>query len=228
MGGSASILSKQNTGDLSPKRQSSKDLNLCSTKATVNIQDEARSFKSKIGAIRLLLRNETSREGFLSLLEKEGKKEYAEYFYLTQNLRKEVMNIGKSALLDSLVLYQPCGSVMFRNTIDMRKVLNISIKEILLPLQTISYDESASQRSWLKVISLVEDNLLSQLFVEFGMFVETEEFQSSKSGRFVENSFSFSALDPQLTDMDAALPFDMTSLRQASIPNFAPSLATGH
>jgi hypothetical protein len=188
---------------------------------SLNVQDEARSFRANIGAVRLILRNEATRESFNKLLESKGKQDYANKFYLLDVMRKEIFEKASASKLDDpLLSYQIPGHLYFISSSDL--TVKNSIQHILNSIHKLSSGNSVSHRHWLKTIAFVQDQLISYLFEEFEALLLSKEFQSAKTAKNTENSF--------FVESDATLQSpseELITLRQVSFPSI-PIPNMGH
>jgi hypothetical protein len=138
-----------------------------------NNQDEARSYRSKIGAIKLILKNEEHREPFAELVESRGHGAILNTYVLLETLRRDVFEASKSHHLNEHVHIE----------VPLALAPHMCSKEIsslLEPLYAQVNDPEATYRLWIKTIGRVQESLLALLFEEFETFKQHEAFQSVK------------------------------------------------
>jgi len=162
-----------------------------SKKDKLTVQDEARVFKSKLGAVRLILRNETSRVMFLKLLEVNSKQDYALKFSLLDVMRKEILDTAKSRSLDDVNNDYEVPVHLYSISSPNVNVKTM-IQKLLHPIHQLSQNQHTTNRMWLKQISKVQDELLSQLFGEFEQLMVSESFQSARTIDNISRSYSCS------------------------------------
>lgn len=138
-----------------------------------NNQDDARSYRSKIGAIKLILKNDEHREPFTELVESHAHGAILSTYLLLESLRKEVFEASKSHHLNEHV-HLEVPLTLAPHTCSKE------IAHLLEPLYTQVNDPSATYRLWIKTIGRVQESLLSLLFAEFEIYKEQESFQSMK------------------------------------------------
>lgn len=187
----------------------------------LNVQDEARSFRANIGAVRLILRNEATRDLFNKLLESKGKQDYSNKFYLLEVMRKEIFEKARATKLDDLLnSYEVPGHLYFISSSDI--TVKNSIQHILNSIHKLNTGNPVSHRQWLKSIAFVQDQLVSCLFDEFEVLLLSKEFQSAKTARNTENSLFIES------DVTLQSPSEeMITLRQVSFPSI-PLPNMGH
>lgn len=145
------------------------------------IQDEARSYRSKVGAMRLVLKNEKTRDVFKKFIEKEGNEdgrtEFVTYFEILDELKplpkeEQVVRLKK---LMSLTPALPDATAV---PIDV-KMIHSTLWSCLRPLRPLKLD-TATQVELMKAIGNTQDLLLSPVTPEFEKFMESAEFIECK------------------------------------------------
>jgi hypothetical protein len=134
-----------------------------------NIQDNARSYKSKIGGMRIILRNRMHHEDFVKFLKKRGKQRYIECY---QELLKVKQHTDVETLLREIsklfLKYPTEGMFIWDKNI-------LVIGTCLEPLR-FNKDEELTTAAIIKNILWVEETLLSKVTLDFEEFISTREF----------------------------------------------------
>lgn len=141
-----------------------------------NVQDEARSFASKLGAMKILLKGPITQKSFLAFCDKLGKAEYMRYFEELEKFKtlkiEDANDKLKKLLPDSAVSmdqYAPVeGEDKHKNAI-----------QCLEPLHRLKY-KTFTQIELIRALGRSQDNLLTSLIGEFEEYLTTEECAKAK------------------------------------------------
>lgn len=143
------------------------------------IQDEARSYRSKVGAGKLVLKNETIRSAFKKFIETEGngdgRTEFITYFEAMEQMKplaKEEQVLRVRKILE-LTLTPPQTTDEERTT--TRNQLNSILYASLRPLRPLKLDK-ATPVEISKAINATQDLLIAAVTPEFERFIASEEF----------------------------------------------------
>jgi hypothetical protein len=143
-----------------------------------NLQDNARSYKSKIGGMRLILRNQTLQNDFTRFLARKGKKKfiicYLECLRIKQIKEMDQLVSEINKLIDT---YPSEGWFIWDKSI-------ITIGQCLQPIK-FSKDDELSIPMILKNLQWVEESLLSNVTPELEEFIQSPEFAKHSSMREV-------------------------------------------
>jgi hypothetical protein len=130
-----------------------------------NLQDNARSYKSKIGGMRLILRNQTLQNDFTRFLARKGKKKfiicYLECLRIKQIKEMDQLVSEINKLIDT---YPNEGWFILDKSI-------ITISQCLQPIK-FSKDDELSIPMILKNLQWVEESLLSNVTPELEEFIQ--------------------------------------------------------
>lgn len=173
------------------------------------IQDEARSYRSKVGAMRLVLKNEMTREVFKKFIENEGNQdgrtEFVTYFEILDELKpmpqsEQVVRLKK---LMSLTPAQPDATFVPNDG----KMIHSTLWSCLRPLRPLKLD-TATQIELMKAIGNTQDLLLSPVTPEFERFMESAEFVECKKESLntqQKNKSSSKAISPRQANINKKL-----------------------
>lgn len=151
------------------------------------IQDEARSYRSKVGAARLVLKNEMTRAEFKKFIEKEGgneagRTEFVTYFETLDQL-KMLPREEQIARLKKLLTLTPAPS---DGGAKNNNQINSTLWSCLRPLRALALDK-ATQLEITKAVGSTQDMLLSPVTPEFERFMESPEFAECKRNNLENN-----------------------------------------
>lgn len=165
-----------------------------------NLQDEARSYRSKLGAIRIILRNEESKKALLKYTEGKGKVEYVKYFQDLDELKARPTEEVRLHL--KKYIQEPANTDEILNTMSSKKQHRFSGKQHVIdinnhdknmveamclgPIRQLHLDTDAHVQI-LKAINITQDLLLSQIAVEFEMFMNSKEYKESNKRSQLDN-----------------------------------------
>lgn len=156
------------------------------------IQDEARSYRSKVGAGKLVLKNEAVRTEFRKFVEKEsgeeeGRTEFVTYFETIEQMKplpreEQVIRIRK---LLELTIAPPDSSFRGNNKKDRNQVSTV-LFSCLRPLRPLKL-EKATSIEIAKALNATQDLLVSAVTPEFEKFMDSDEFAELKKNNLEVN-----------------------------------------
>jgi hypothetical protein len=139
-----------------------------------NVQDEARSFSSKLGAMRIILKSPISQKAFLSFCDRKGRAEYMRYFEELEkykSLKVEDANEKLKKLIPMVVSVDEFD-------IDIEGKTKTAI-QCLEPLNKLKV-KHFTQIELIRAVQRSQDNLLTSLINEFEEYLTTEECAKAK------------------------------------------------
>jgi hypothetical protein len=149
------------------------------------IQDEARSYKSKVGAGKLVLKNEAVRVEFRKFIEKEGdekgRTEFVTYFETLEQMKplpreEQVLRIRKLLEL----------TVSSGDNNNNRSQIASTLFSCLRPLRPLKLDK-ATHIEIAKALNATQDLLVSAVTPEFEKFMDSKEFAELKRNNLENN-----------------------------------------
>ena len=164
--------------------------------STRNMQEEANSFRSKTGTLKMLIRNKNSRKAFFNFIEKtqKGKEELLDYFLYIESIKKSKDKImGVEGQRDQFVAivaqYEKKSSgkecdtpevIIFNSTHTWRDLKTLPVDELLKHMSR-SQDEVL-----IAITPMFESFLLSNYYKEFDKNEMANERRSYVSSVHVE------------------------------------------
>lgn len=149
-----------------------------------NIQDEARSYRSKIGANRIILKNEHTRRVFVKYCEAKHKSEYVQYFHELDEIKTLPLDELKRKIKELFVAVD-ANNALFK---EKQKLHNSGSPEegdsdiivCLRQLRTMNL-ENATFPQIMKVMNSTQDLLLSRVAKDFEEFLKSPQFQECRN-----------------------------------------------
>jgi hypothetical protein len=150
------------------------------------IQDEARSYRSKVGAMRLFLKNESTRQTFKKFIEEQCNEdptvkrvEFISYFEFLEQMKPlpQHEQISRLKTLLSMTPIQQNEDITLTKRTENR--INSTIWSCLRPLRPLKLD-STTLPELVKAINATQDLLLSPVCPEFERFMDSDEFEECK------------------------------------------------
>lgn len=204
MGCSASV-SSEAAGGYRPPKKSIFPFSSCFTEVKTHgppqkergIQDEAYSFRSKIGASRIILKNMQSRQVFIRFCQERGKAEYAQIFHDLDELKSlplQTLIPQLKLLLRNAIKFQQTNSSSNNSdsaTVSVRSIRNSKSQDqteikaeeeetdigvCLHSLKTLDFDKLTLPVA-LKQINRTQDLILSRVYAEFDEFLKSKELK---------------------------------------------------
>jgi hypothetical protein len=134
-----------------------------------NIIDNARSYKSKIGGMKLVLRNNLHRRDLIKFLQKRGKNRYIEAYDELVKLRTiPDVAVVMEEIKKMHAKYPVKGLFVWDKT-------TIAIGTCLEPIR-FGEDESLNLPSIMKNIQWAEESVLAGITAEFEEFIQSQAF----------------------------------------------------
>ena len=155
-----------------------KALNGKGMEKTNSIQDDARSFRSKSGAIKMLIRSEESRQAFRSYILKtltRGEVEYLDYFLAVEAIKKG--GLDKQAMHKS---FRAIIKLYEIKATETKHPVVMSIYETTHSWQGI---DTLNEAELLKLMNRSQDDILSILTPNFEKFIESKLYQEYNKGQ---------------------------------------------
>jgi hypothetical protein len=145
-----------------------------------NIQDEARSYKSKVGAMRIILKNIHSRRALIKYLENYQKAEFVKCFQELEEARlvKED-KIFRNELKKVVMNYKSIMEVAEEKNLDSSSI-EFALWDCFGPLRHTDVDTSTILQLN-KFVHIAEDSLLSQVCTLFEEFLDSKEYEDCKN-----------------------------------------------
>ena len=148
------------------------------TENNMSVQDEARSFRSKVDAIRFILRNVLSRHAFKLYLEKNTGVEYL-LCYIDLEEIKSLGNDTMIALTTYMLSKYKAMNEASENSKDPKAVISQIIWEKLRRLRDIDLQQTPYQKL-VSVIINVQNQFLTELTDEFQGFLKSNDYKEWK------------------------------------------------
>lgn len=143
------------------------------------IQDEARSYRSKVGAGKLVLKNEVVRVAFKKFIEKEckddGRTEFVTYFETIEQM-KQLSRDEQTVRIRKILELTSTSS---QSSNQDRNQISSTLCASLRHLRALKL-EKATQVEIMKAINATQDLLIAAVTPEFEKFMESEEFAELK------------------------------------------------
>lgn len=157
-----------------------------------NMQEEANSFRSKSGTIKMLIKNKNSRKAFFTFLEKTqpGKEEMLDYFLFIESIKKSNLKSSTSSnsneeiqkqFIDVIAKYEKLATgkandspeaIIFASTHTWKDIKTLPPEELFKHM-TRSQDEVL-----IAITPLFESFLLSNYYKEFDKHEKSNERKS--------------------------------------------------
>jgi hypothetical protein len=147
-----------------------------------NMQEEANSFRSKSGTIKMLIKNKNSRKAFFTFLEKTqpGKEEMLDYFLFIEGIKKSKAEVQKQ-FIDVIAKYEKLATGKDNDSPEAIILASTHTwKDITtLPPEELCKHMSRSQDEVLIALTpLFESFLLSNYYKEFDKNEKSNERRS--------------------------------------------------
>jgi hypothetical protein len=149
-----------------------------------NIQDEARSYRSKIGANRIILKNEHTRKVFVKYCEAKHKSEYVQYFHELDEIKTLPLDELKRKMKELFVAVDANDTLLKEKqklhgsgTVDDGES---DIVVCLRQLRTLNLETSTFPQI-MKVMNSTQDVLLSRVAKDFEEFLKSPQFQECRN-----------------------------------------------
>ncbi len=149
-----------------------------------NIQDEARSYRSKIGANRIILKNEHTRKVFVKFCEAKNKSEYVQYFHELDEIKTLPLDELKRKIKE-LFIAVDANDALFKekekqqhggSADDGESDLVICLRQLrTLKLENVTFPQL------MKVMNSTQDLLLSRVAKEFEEFLKSPLFEECRN-----------------------------------------------
>lgn len=139
-----------------------------------NVQDEARSFSSKLGAMRIILKSPTSQKAFLTFCDKKGKAEYMRYFEELEKYKSYKVEEANEKLKKLIPFVVSVDE--FDIDIDGKAKSALQCLEPLNKLKVKHF----TQIELIRAVQRSQDNLLTTLIDEFEEYLTTEDCARAK------------------------------------------------
>lgn len=169
-----------------------------------NLKDDAESFRSKIEALKLIMKNEIFRLKFVEYLRLTGKSAFFEIYQRLERLRKWLVLLQislSSTSTQSSYTESTVESSIFpeKSIFEDFESLTIGIPTYCVIHESIEFLQSIQQdlvignapdttkdkvvtqgmnMAWIRRISRLQEDVLSNIFDEFEQFVDGEEFRT--------------------------------------------------
>lgn len=144
----------------------------------MSVQDEARSFRSKVDAIRFILRNVLSRHAFKLYLEKNTGVEYL-LCYIDLEEIKSLGNDTMIALTTYMLSKYKTMNEASENSKDPKAIISQIIWEKLRRLRDVDLQQTPYQKL-ISVIINVQNQVLTELTEEFQGFLKSNDYKEWK------------------------------------------------
>lgn len=155
-----------------------------SGKESRNVQDDARSYRSKIGAIKMLTRNERSREALIKFLQCEKK---AEFLVCYQDL-EEIMGLSEEQAFTRTAAIIWRYKTMYEDVkIHEAKVQHVELLvwDSLGQLRSVDTSNIA-YNDLSRLIVVAQNDLLSRLIMPFERFLKSNQYKDWQQGQITE------------------------------------------
>lgn len=147
-----------------------------------NIQDEARSYRSKIGANRIILKNEHTRKVFVKYCEAKKKSEYVQYFHELDEIKTLPLDELKRKIKQLFVVIDANDAANKdkdkQNTTALDTESDIVV--CLRQLRTLNLD-AVTFPQLMKTMNSTQDLLLSRVAKEFEEFLKSPQFEECRN-----------------------------------------------
>lgn len=145
-----------------------------------NIQDEARSYRSKVGAIRIILKNVHTRRALIKYLENYQKAEYVMCFHEIEEIRliKDDKQL-RQQLKNIIASYKSVMEVAESKHSD-QNCIEFALWDCFGPLRHTDID-IATTLQVSKYVHVAQDSLLSQVCTLFEEFLKSKEYENCKN-----------------------------------------------
>lgn len=163
-----------------------------------NLKDDAESFRSKVEALKLIIKNDTFRLKFMEFVRWKGKASFIDTYQRLEKLRKLIIQVQTGLLIvtDSLSISNIHDKNIFDDLVSLTKAISvycvihesieliesfdkeffIDAEDTVLKINTLTTSNIAV--GWTRRINRLQDDLLSSVFDEFEQFVDSEEFKT--------------------------------------------------
>ena len=152
-----------------------------------NIQDEARSYRSKIGANRIILKNEHTRKVFVKYCEAKKKSEYVQYFHELDEIKTLPLDELKRKIKQLFVLIDANEAASKEREKQHPSTANASVVDTesdivvcLRQLRTLNLD-AVTFPQLMKTLNSTQDLLLSRVAKEFEEFLKSPLFEECRN-----------------------------------------------
>lgn len=179
-----------------------------------SIQDDARSFRSKSGAIKMLIRTDDSRQAFrsyiLSTLTK-GEVEYLDYFLAVENIKKK----GSA----KPVMHKEFRAIIKEYELKAQETKHPVVMSIYETTHSWKGVDTLNEADMLQLMNRSQDDILSILTPNFEKFIESKVYldfnkqQVAKERRRASGGGLSTAVTPIM----------IVSPRGPALPVFVPS-----
>lgn len=147
-----------------------------------NIQDEARSYRSKIGANRIILKNVHTRKVFVKYCEAKHKSEYVQYFHELDEIKALPLDELKRKIKDLFVVIDANDDLRMQKQKQQNPADEgeSDIAICLRQLRGLNFD-AVSFPQLMKVINSTQDLLLSRVAKDFEEFLKSPQFEECRN-----------------------------------------------
>jgi hypothetical protein len=135
--------------------------------------------ESRLQAMRLIMRNEVSQELFQTFVLSKRKSDFL-YFYEELETIKELTSFFIHKQQQIIELINSCLQSIdevHSSKGSRDKILRAALMDCFDPLSHAAASDDITFQTVVKAIKLTEDNLLSNLFIEFDEFIHSKTFQ---------------------------------------------------
>lgn len=144
------------------------------------IQDEARSYRSKVGAMRIILKNVHSRRALIKYLEVHHKAEYVKCFQELEEARlSRDDRLFRTDLKRIIANYKSVAELAESKHAEPT-CIEYALWDCFGPLRHTQIDSTASLQIS-KYVHIAQDSLLSQICSLFEEFLDSPEYEECKN-----------------------------------------------
>ena len=181
-----------------------------------SIQDDARSFRSKSAAIKMLIRTEDSRQAFRSYILKtltKGEVEYLDYFLAVEAIKK-----GGH---DKQTMHKQFRAIIKQYELKSHDTNHPVVTSIYATTHSWQGIDTLNEAELLKLMNRSQEDILSILTPNFEKFIESKVYQEYTKGQNAREKRRASGSHP--VDLLPVVPFSPRDRPGQGPPIFTPS-----